>query len=171
MANLIYTNPEVTIWFVPAAAAQAEDEAFEVHNLASGAGRQSDHYDRGVGATPSWYEYVAFVQFATTPVLGERIDIYLKYMGTSASATAHPTNDDGTGEGAVSAEDKLTNLQLLDSIVVDEVTADIEMVVRGTVFIPSRAFQVVFWNASADGLTNDVDENGFALTPIPDEVQ
>lgn len=171
MANLIYQNPETTIWFVPAAAAQAEDEAFEVHNLAAGAGRQSDQYDRGVGATPALYEYLAFVQFATVPVLTERIDIYLKPAGTSASATAHPANDDGTGEGAVSAEDKLNNLQFLDSIIVDEAVADIEMVARGFVYLTARAYQVVFWNASADGLTNDVDENGFALTPIPDEVQ
>ena len=171
MANLIYQNPEATIWFVPAAAAQAEDVAFEVHNLASGAGRQSAQYDRGVGATSAWFEFLGFVQFATAPVLTETVDIYLKYSGTSASATAHPTNDDGTGESAVSAEDKLNNLQWIGSILVDEVIADIEMVVRGTVFIPARAFQVIFWNASADGLTNDVDENGFALTPIPDEIQ
>lgn len=171
MANLIYQNPEATIWFVPATAAQAEDEAFEIHNLASAAGRQSDQYDRGVGATPALYEFLAFVQFATAPVLGETIDVYLKEAGTSASATAHPTNDDGTGEGAVSAEDKLKNLRWIGSIVVDETAADIEMVCRGFVYLTARAFQVVFWNASADGLTNDVDENGFAITPIPDEVQ
>lgn len=171
MANLIYQNPETTIWFVPATAAQAETEAFECHNLASGAGRQSDYYDRGVAATPALYEWAAFVQFADTPVLKERIDIYLKPMGTSASATAHPSNDDGTGEGAVSAIAKLDNLLYLGSIVVDEAAANIEMVKRGEVFLTCRAFQVVFWNASADALTNDVDENGFFMTPIPDEIQ
>ena len=41
MANLVYQNPEDTIWFVPAAAAQAEDYAFEMHNIAAGAGRQT----------------------------------------------------------------------------------------------------------------------------------
>jgi hypothetical protein len=171
MANAIYQNPETTIWFVPATAAQAEDAAFEVHNLASGAGRQSAQYDRGVAATPALYEWVAFVQFGTTPVLTETIDIYLKLSGTSASATAHPANDDGTGEAAVSAEDKLNNLTLIGSISVDQATANIEMVKRGFVYVIARAFQVVFWNSSADGLTNDVDENGFFMTPIPDEVQ
>lgn len=171
MANLIYQNPETTIWFVPAAATQAEDEPFEVASLSSGAGRQSDQYDRGVGATPALYEWCAFVQFATTPVLGEEVQIYLKPSGTSASATAHPSNDDGVSDSAVSAEDKLNNLQWIGSIIVDEAAADIEMVARGFVYLTARAFQVVFWNATADALTSDDNENGFFITPIPDEVQ
>ena len=171
MANLEYINPETTIWFVPAAAAQAEDAAFECHNLAAAAGIQSAHLDLGVAAHSGWYEWRAFVQFATTPVLGEVIKIYLKTSGSSASATAHPDNDDGTGAGAVSAVDKLNNLLYLGCIVVDQATADIEMVASGIVFIGARGINIVFWNASADALTNDVDENGFLLTPIPAEVQ
>ena len=104
-------------------------------------------------------------------VWGETVDIYLKTMGSSASATAHPDNDDGTAEGAVSALNKLKNLHYLGSIVVDEAVADIEMVASGEVFITARGFNVVFWNASADALTNDVDENGFMLTPVPMEIQ
>jgi len=171
MANLIYRNRETTLWFVPAAAAQAEDEAFEVHNLASGAGRQSDYLDLGEGAVAGLYEWRAFVQFATTPVVGETVNIYLKTMGSSSAATTHPDNDDGTAEGAVSAEDKLKNLHYLGSIVVDEATADVEMVASGEVFITARAVSVVFWNDTADALTNDVDENGFMLSPVPMEIQ
>jgi hypothetical protein len=117
------------------------------------------------------YEWRAFVQFATIPVLGEQVDIYLKTAGSSASATAHPDNDDGTSEGAVSASDKLNNLHWIGSIIVDEAAADVEMVASGTVEIRARAIQVVFWNATADALTNDDDENGFMLSPVPDEVQ
>jgi len=171
MANLIYRNRETTLWFVPAAAAQAEDYAFEVHNLAAAAGRQSAPCDLGEGAVAALYEWRAFVQFATAPVLGETVDIYLKTMGSSASATAHPDNDDGTGEAAVSAIAKLSNLQWIGSIVVDEAVADIEMVASGEVFIIARAFNVVFWNRTADALTNDVDENGFMLSPVPMEIQ
>jgi hypothetical protein len=171
VANLIYRNRETTIWFVPATASQAEDAAFEVHNLASSAGRQSAQYDIGEGAVSAIYEWRAFVQFATTPVLGEQVDIYLKTAGSSAAATTHPDNDDGTSEGAVSASDKLNNLHWIGSIIVDEAAADIEMVASGTVEIRARAIQVVFWNATADALTNDVDENGFMLSPVPDEVQ
>ena len=171
MANLIYQNPEATIWFVPAGATQAEDAAFEMFNVASGAGVQSAIYDRGVAATPAWFEFTAFIQFIATPVLKETVDFYIKPSGTSASATAHPANDDGTTASAVSAIAKLDNLQWIASIVVDQATADIEMVCRAPLFISARAFQIVMWNASADGLTNDDDENGAFLTPIPDEVQ
>lgn len=171
MANLIYQNSETTIWFVPAAAAQAEDYAFEMHNIASAAGRQSAHWDRGTGAIPAIYYWKAFVQFATAPVLGETVDFYLKTSGTSASATAHPDNDDGTGEGAVSSINKLNNLDYLGSIVVDEAAQDIEMCASGTVYITARGINIVMWNRTADALTNDVDENGFYLTPVPDEIQ
>jgi len=171
MANLIYRNRETTKWFVPAAAVQVEDYAFEVHDLAAGAGRQSAQCDLGEGAVPALYEWRAFVQFATAPVLNEVVNIYLKTAGHSASATAHPDNDDGTGEGAVSAVAKLANLQWIGCIVVDEAVQDIEMVASGQVFIAARAFQVVFWNATADGLSNDVDENGFMISAVPMEVQ
>ena len=99
------------------------------------------------------------------------MDFYLKPMGSSASATAHPANDDGTGSAAVSAADKLNNLHYIGSIVVDQATADIEMVARGTVYLTARGYNIVMWNSSADALTNDVDENGFYMTPVPDEVQ
>lgn len=171
MPNLIYRNRETTLWFVPAAAAHAEDEAFEVHNLASGAGHQSDQLDLGEGAIAGWYEWRAFVQFATVPVLGETVDIFLKTAGSSDGATTHPDNDDGVADGAVSAIDKLNNLQLLGSIIVDEAAQDIEMAASGFVYIFSRAIQVVFWNSTADALTNDVDENGFMLSPVPSEIQ
>lgn len=171
MTSLIYQNSETTLWFVPAAAAQAADYAFEMHNIAAAAGRQSAAWDRGVAATPAIYEWCAFIQFAETPVLGETIDFYLKPMGSDASATAHPANDDGTGSIAVSAVDKLNNLHYLGSIVVDEVAVDIEMVARDSCYLTARGYNIVMWNASADALTNDVDENGFFMTPIPDQGQ
>ncbi len=171
MPNLIKENAETTIWFVPATAAQAEDAAFECHNLAAGAGIQSAHHDRGVAAVSRLYEWRAFIQFAATPVLKETVDIYLKLSGTSASATAHPDNDDGTTALSVSAIAKLDNLVYIGSIVVDEAAINVEMSASGFVEISARGVNVVFWNASADITTNDVDENGFFLTPVPDEVQ
>jgi len=65
----------------------------------------------------------------------------------------------------------LRNLHYLGSIIVDEAVADIEMVASGMVYIGARAFNVVMWNDTADALTNDVDENGFMLSPVPSEIQ
>ena len=125
----------------------------------------------GQGAISRLYEWRAFVQFATNPIPGETIDFYLKTAGNSASSTGHPDNDDGTAAGAVSSIDKLKNLEYLGSIKVDEAVADVEMVVSGFVRIAARAIQAVAWNASADALTTDEDENGFWLSPVPDEAQ
>ena len=71
----------------------------------------------------------------------------------------------------MSSSDKLRNLHLIGSIIVDEAAENVEMVASGTIEIAARAFNVVFWNGSADALTNDVDENGFMLSPVPYEVQ
>lgn len=171
MPNLIYRNREATKWFVPAAATQAEDAAFEVAALANNAGRQSAPIDLGEGAVARLYEWRGFVQCQATPAVGSVIRIYLKTEGSSASATVHPDNDDGVTEGAVSAENKLRNLHLIGSIVVDEAAADTEFVASGLVEIVGRAVQVVFWNASGAVLTTDVNESGFMLSPVPDEIQ
>ena len=171
MANLNYKNRETTLFFVPAAAAQAETRIFELDSLGSGAGIQSAIHDLGEAAVALEYEWRAFVQFATTPVLNEVVNFYIKTAGNSASSTGHPDNDDGTGAGAVSAIDKLNNLYFIGAIGVDEAVADIEMVASGTIRIYARAFQVVAWNASADALTTDVDENGFWMSPVPMEIQ
>lgn len=166
MPNLIYQNEGTDIVFAPATATDS-DVTFEVDGLASGAGQQSAQHDFGVAARSPIFTWRAFVQFATAPVVGEIIEVYLK----TDSTTSHPDNDDGTGDAAVSAEDKLKNLHFIGSIIVDEAAADVEMVGSGLVEIRDRYVQVVFWNATADALTTDVNENGFVLTPVPDEIQ
>ena len=172
MANLIYQNSEATIWFVPAGATQAETVVFEIDGLGADAGHQSAHWDRTVAAIPEVYHWRAFVQFATDPVEGDVVEVYLKTSGDSVSATAHPDNDDGTGDLGVSEISKLKNLHFLGSIVVDEGTAaNTEMVASGFVRIAARGINVVFWNNVADALTTDENESGFSLTPVPLEIQ
>ena len=170
MPNLIYQNSETTVFFTPSTATQ-NTVNFTTTSLAAGAGRQSAQLDFGVAAVANLYHWRAFVQFATAPVVDEGVDVYLKTAGDSSSATAHPDNDDGTTDAAVSSINKLKNLRYLGTIVVDEAVADVEMVASGTVEITARAIQVVFWNGTADALTSDVNENGFTLTPVPLEVQ
>ncbi len=164
--NLVGGLVETNLWFLPATATQAEDAAFEIQSLASGAGRQSAQYDLGVARAARRFVWRACAQFATAPVLNERIDVYLK-----TSDGNHPDNDDGTTEGAVSAEDKLKGLHHIGSIIVDEAAINIEMVGSGEVIIRARYVQVVWWNTSADALTSDVNENGFILTGAPDEIE
>ena len=166
MTNLIYQSDGTALWFVPAAAAQAEDAAFEMHNIATTVGRQSAQQDLGSGARASFYHWRAWVQFATTPVVGEIVRFYVK-----TSDGNYPDNDDGTTEGALSAEDKLRNLHYIGAIQVDEAAADVEMVASGMIEIRARYINIVMYNATVDSLTNDVDENGFVLIPVPDQIQ
>lgn len=134
---------------------------FTPTSLATVSGRQSAQHDFGTAARAYQFNWRAYVQFATTPVLGEVINVYLK-----TSDGTHPDNDDGTSDAAVSAEDKLSNLDYIGSITVDEAAGDIEMVASGTVNITHRYVQVVFWNATIDSLTATASEHGFILEPI-----
>ena len=173
MAGEVYAITESTLWFVPAAATQPEDAAFEVASLGNGAGRQSAQLDRGTSARAVRFRWRAFVQFAAAPVVSDDnfVRVLLKTAGSSASATAHPDNDDGTTEGAVSAEDKLKNLLQLGNIRIDQAAAGVEMVASGELELRERAFQVVFWNNSGVALAAGVNDSGFMLTPVPDQVQ
>ena len=166
MGRLVQQNEGTDIVFAPAAATDS-DVTFDVDDIASGAGQQSAQHDFGVDPRARRFTWRAFVQFATAPVVGELVRIYLKTQDT----VGHPDNDDGTGDAAVSAEDKLRNLRYIGSIVVDQAAINIEMVASGDVEISQRYVQVVFWNATADAFTADNNENGFSLTPVPDEIQ
>ena len=168
MPNKIYQIPENALWFVPDLAAQAEDATFEVDGLADGAGHMSEWLDLGTTAHAGRYAWRAFCQLqATTPVLDAVVNVYLK---TSHSATLSD-NDDGTADAVVSSINKLKNLLYLGAIRVDEAAANIPLSKSGIVEIAHRYVQVVFWNESGASLTTDVDENGFALIPMPWEVQ
>lgn len=165
MVAKVYVNPETSKVFSPATAT-ANDVTFECDGLSNGAGRQSAQLDLGSAARSRRYAWRAFVQAQATPTVGDVLRVYLK-----TSDGTHPDNDDGTGDAAVSAEDKLRNLQFIGVIECDEAAANIEFVAQGEVEINARYVQIVFWNELGATLTTDVDENGLILTPVPDESQ
>lgn len=162
MANLIYVNEAAAITFINTGGSAV----FAPTSLASGAGRQGAHYDFGVGARSREFAWRAYCQMATTPVLAEIIDVYLKY-----SDGTHHDNDDGTGDIAVSAEDKLRNLHWIGKIVIDEASATPEFSASGSVIMEHRYVAPVFWNRTADAFSSTASEHGFILTPVPSEIQ
>jgi len=141
--------------------ASGGDAALTLTSLASDAGRQSAEYDRGTGDLDFLYEWRAYVKFATTPVVGDTLDVYLK-----TNDGTHYDNDDGTADAALSAEDKLKNLRYLGSIVVDEASATPEFSASGECSIYARYIQVVVENSTADGLSATAADHGVILTPI-----
>lgn len=169
MPNLIKQNQQTVITWADSGATHV----ITLKGLASGTGRQGVEHDFGVAAVETRFMWLAQVQFdtATAPVVGETIDIYLKY----APDGDNYDNDDGDGTDiAVSAEDKLKNLHYIGSIVVDEAVVDVKMQASGgPIEIGAEKVAPVFWNATADTLDDDASTTDlkFSLIPIPIEVQ
>ena len=138
------------------------DVVITLASLGADSGRQSAQLDLGAGAQPFMFRWRAWVKFATIPVVDESIEIYIK-----TSDNTHFDNDDGSGDAAVSAENKLKNLRWIGSIVVDEASATPEFSASGKVAIYERYVQLVIWNGTADALSATAADNGAYLEEIP----
>jgi len=146
-------------------------ELLTLTSLGAGAGRQGALHDFGAMTTARAQDFLwrFFMQFATAPVVGEIIEVYWK-----SSDGTHPDNDDGTGDIAVSAIDKLRNLTFLGALTVDEASATPEFAIgngNGSIQLPHRHGSPVIWNASADAFSSTAAEHGFILTPVPLQAQ
>ncbi len=142
------------------------DLAMTLNNLAAGAGRVGARKDFGAGSTADEFTWRLTVQFDTAPVVGETVDVYL--------ATSDGTEEDGqvgTANAALSAEDKLKNLTLIGSLVVDVATVDIDFTASGVCRIPTRYVSPVIFNNTADNLQATNDTGELTLTAIPPEIQ
>lgn len=166
MPNKIYTNHETTITWRDSGGT----ELMTLASLAAGAGRNGALHDRGAAPRATKYHWKFFCQFNTTPVVDEVVEIYLREGGVAA-AVERPTNDDGTGDVALSSTNKLKNLKLLSALTVDEASTAAVMSVEGTFRSAARHLGPVIMNQAADALHATAANNGFDLTPIPDEVQ
>lgn len=168
MANKVYLNDEASTVFGSEA---GDDVDWSTENISDGAGRQSAEADLGAAPRSRRYRVELWTQLQATPTVGETVRLYLKPNGGEGASSDHPGNDDGTGDAAVSAENKLRNLHLLGALVVDEAAANIEMKLDVEVEINARHVQLVVWNDSGAAITNDAAETKARLTPLPDEVQ
>ncbi len=163
MANKVYQHDETAVVWTDTTG----DLAMTLNDLpASGNGRQGAVKDFGVAARADWHAWRAWFKSATTPVVGDIARIYVK-----TSDGSHPDNDDGTGDIAVSAEDKLLNLFQIGSISVDEAALTVEFVKSGLIWLPHRYFMPIIWNATDDNFEATNNVSGFSLTPVPRELQ
>ena len=137
-------------------------ELLTLTSVAAGAGRQGEQHDFTAVARSPDFTWRAHVKFATTPVVGERVKVYWK-----TSDGTNPDNDDGIGDIALSAEDKLKNLMFLGAIVVDEAATGSPFVASGDVYLPHRYGQPVFFNDTANALSATATDHGFSLIPVP----
>jgi hypothetical protein len=161
MANKVYQPLETAITWL----SSGGSAAFNITSLGSLAGHQGAHYDFGTASIGRRFAYRAWTVPGASRTVGEQVLVYLKTSdGTS------PDNDDGTGDIALSASDKLSNLMPLRPIVIDE-NAAVRMVSSGIIEIFHRYAAPVFFNATSFTLTATATDNGFSLTPVPDEIQ
>lgn len=168
MPNKVYVQTETQILF---GSEVGDDVAWTTESVANGAGRQSAAHDQGAAprADVGLLEY--WTQKQATPTLGEIDRVYVKEYGSETATPDHGTNDDGTGDIAVSAEDKLKNLDLVLTAAVDEAAANIEFGAKAVVQILVRHFALVKWNATGAATTTDAAETKARWTPKPDEIQ
>ena len=161
MPTKIYQHDETAITWV----ASGGTAVFTPTGLTTANGRQGAHHDLGTAARSRLFAWRAWIVPGGTRVVGEAVRVYLKTSdGTS------PDNDDGTGDIAVSASDKLRNLRQLGAIVIDE-NAAVPMVASGLIEVAARYVAPVFWNGTANTLSATAADFGFSLTPVPDEAQ
>ena len=130
-------------------------------SVAFQAGRKSDQWDLGAGATPDEFEWRAKIALQATPVLSESIDFYL--------ATSDGTIIDGNvtaGDAAFTDVDALPNLHYVGSLVVDTTGTD-SIRGSGTFRMTSRYGILVMWNnTAAETLSATATDHEFIATPI-----
>jgi hypothetical protein len=143
-------------------------------SLAAQAARQSDKIDFGATRARLWNCIVAF-EVATTPVLGEKFEIYLAPSTSITPGTANPAGvvgADGAYDGLGSNLDEcLPQLLLIGAapMSTDSDTSGIQVVEVGVFMPPERYGTIVVKNGSAtDIMHSDMVEASILLSPIED---
>ncbi len=136
-----------------------------LNNLAAGAGRISDRWDRGDAHLPMWYRWKAVVQFETAPVVGEYVEIVKSESdGTNADGNV------GTADAALTAGQK-SNCKTLGIVKVQTTDVDASFVASGMTLIAERYVSFGVWNATADNLAAHNDVSFVELTPVVEEIE
>ena len=162
MANKIKLYPETAITWL----ASGGTYAFTPTSLATVSGRQGAYGDLGSAARPRRYRWRAWLKPGGTRVVGEVVRVYL---ATGDDGTVYD-NDDGTGDIAMSSVDKLRNVAQIGQVLIDE-NAAVTMSASGEIEISARYVAPIFYNATANTLSTTAGDYGFALFPVPDEIQ
>lgn len=138
------------------------DELLTLTSVADSAGRQGALHDFGTTARSPDYAWRAWIKVTSSATVGNRIKVYWK-----TSDGTNPDNDDGTGDIALSAEDKLKNLEYLGAITIDEASATPVFAASGMLEHKHRHGCPVFFNEAGVALSSTAADHGFSLLPVP----
>ena len=166
MANKLEINPETTIKWTDSGG----DEVLQTNNLAFQAGWNGGMHDWLAAPRPFQYHAKIVAQFATAPLFGEVVRVYIKPAGIGGSAT-DPANDDGDNI-ILSDINKLNNLQRILTLTVDQEALNIIASKEAWFENVARHFAVVIFNDSAGGNLRATANASFVeITPAPMELQ
>jgi hypothetical protein len=162
VSNKIYQHDETAVTWK----SSGGTELFTGTSLASAAGRQGALHDFGTTARARRGVLRVRLKPSATCVVGERIEVYIK-----TSDGTNPDNDDGTGDIAVTAQDKLRNLLPVGVIQIDKLNTASVLVGTWELEISPQWWGPVLWNATANTLSATASDYVITWTPVPDEVQ
>lgn len=176
MSHKIYSDTESTIYFLPSSAASGSDcVAFDCTGLPNGSGMRSDVRDLGAFPRSSQYRWRGKFN-ATSPNTNTGVDVFWSSFDATSdigSSVGRDFNTDlGLPSGQGSMSDTLgraSNLEWIGSISTGS-GFNGPFTRSGLTQIFGRYGQVVFYNGTGVALGSGT-QIGFALTPVPDELQ
>lgn len=168
MASKIYVAPETTIIWTDTGG----NKLLDLGALAADAVAMGAWLDLGSGSRAIDYEIELFINgFATAPIIGDSIDLYLSQSNAETGFDGVPSTDPtATVEGTMTVA-QLVNTKVAGSVTVVSTTAGDNLKNRFIVRLPARYVSPVVHNNTADALLGTADVHTVKLTPIPLEGQ
>ena len=136
-------------------------------NVANGAGRISNEWDRGAGALPAWYAWQFKTKFQAALALGVECQLWLAFSRNGTLWDGNFTD----GDAAWSTGDKRNNLTRLGTVIADSTSSGEVQVASGVIFIPFRYVMAALWNAAGQSLTNTDADHQLAFEPLAWDIQ
>ncbi len=137
------------------------DLAMTLNNLAAGAARIGARKDQGAGAVDELFEVRLTVQFATAPVIGETVPVYV-----STSDGTEEDGQEGTADALIGTVESLKNMKHIGTLLVTSTDTTHDMTASFAARILTRYFSPVVYNNTADNLTASANVSEITFTPI-----
>lgn len=136
-------------------------------SVTSGAGRISDRVDLGSPTVSAIWAWDCSVKTSAAATIGRTLRLF--WAGASASTgTAGTDGLYSESDQAISALDRLRNLNPMGIVVADTTSNPGTFVGSGLVEIRRRYIQAAFWNDLNATLSATATDFTLTLTPVPD---
>ncbi len=151
------------------------DVQIDCTSVANGAGRESAKFDFGATRAEQ-YSIMCSIEFATAPVTGEKVNLYLAPSPISTPANGNPQSIDGVDAAAPSGVTTLQELldacQLIGTATCSaDATGTVQTMFAG-VFSPTERYGIFIpVNDTSDAFHSDMVETHFVFNPVITEIQ